>query len=69
MPSTPRYQSWRKVGGPAIECVTLADGPPGSESQAHVEQVVQPITRSRRLRPALSCRLGSGGGEWSSGCP
>ena len=30
-------------GGPAIECVTLTEGPPGIESQAHVEQVVAPI--------------------------
>ncbi|MBL0900059.1 MAG: Asp/Glu racemase, partial [Reyranella sp.] len=30
----------RITGGPAIECVTLKDGPPGIESQAHAEQVV-----------------------------
>jgi Asp/Glu/hydantoin racemase len=35
----------RMAGGPAIACVTLAEGPPGVESQAHVEQVVQPIVR------------------------
>ena len=33
----------RLQGGPAIECVTLRDGPPGIETQAHVEQVVAPI--------------------------
>ena len=33
----------RMNGGPLIECVTLKDGPPGIESQAHVEQVVGPI--------------------------
>jgi len=33
----------RMNGGPVIECVTLKDGPPGIESQAHVEQVVGPI--------------------------
>ena len=33
----------RMAGGPAIECVTLKDGPPGIETQAHVEQVVAPI--------------------------
>jgi allantoin racemase len=38
-------QPWRMAGGPAIECVTLADGPPGIETQAHVEQVVRPICR------------------------
>jgi Asp/Glu/Hydantoin racemase len=36
-------QPWRMAGGPAIECVTLAEGPPGIETQAHVEQVVPPI--------------------------
>jgi Asp/Glu/hydantoin racemase len=30
----------RMQGGPAIECVTLKDGPPGIENQGHVEQVV-----------------------------
>jgi Asp/Glu/hydantoin racemase len=35
----------RMAGGPAIECLTLAEGPPGIESQAHVEQVVQPVAR------------------------
>jgi Asp/Glu/hydantoin racemase len=33
----------RMPGGPAIECVTLKEGPPGIENQAHVEQVVGPI--------------------------
>jgi Asp/Glu/hydantoin racemase len=37
-------------GGPAIECVTLAEGPPGIETQAHVEQVVQPLCRLVRAR-------------------
>lgn len=40
----------RLAGGPAITCVTLADGPPGIETQAHVEQVVQPICRLVRAR-------------------
>jgi Asp/Glu/hydantoin racemase len=40
----------RMAGGPSIECVTLADGPPGIETQAHVEQVVQPIARLVRAR-------------------
>jgi Asp/Glu/hydantoin racemase len=40
----------RMAGGPEIECVTLAEGPPGIESQAHVEQVVQPILRFVRAR-------------------
>ena len=33
----------RMPGGPEIECVTLKEGPPGIESQAHVESVVAPI--------------------------
>ena len=41
---------WRMAGGPAIECVTLAEGPPGIETQAHVEQVVEPICRLVRTR-------------------
>jgi allantoin racemase len=43
-------QPWRMAGGPAIECVTLAEGPPGIETQAHVEQVVAPICRLVRAR-------------------
>ncbi|MCM0021226.1 MAG: aspartate/glutamate racemase family protein [Tagaea sp.] len=35
----------RVAGGPAIECVSLAEGPPGIETQAHVESVVQPLAR------------------------
>jgi Asp/Glu/hydantoin racemase len=41
---------WRMDGGPEIECVTLAEGPPGIETQAHVEQVVPPICRLVRAR-------------------
>jgi allantoin racemase len=41
---------WRMAGGPAIECVTLSEGPPGIETQAHVEQVVPPICRLVRAR-------------------
>ena len=50
----------RMAGGPAIECVTLAEGPPGIETQAHVEQVVQPLCRlvlGRRGRRGLRDRL------------
>jgi allantoin racemase len=41
---------WRMAGGPVIECVTLAEGPPGIEAQADVEQVVAPICRLVRAR-------------------
>jgi len=33
----------RMAGGPAIECVTLKEGPPGIETQEHVDSVVQPL--------------------------
>ena len=42
----------RLPGGPAIECMTLAEGPPGIESQAHIESVVQPVCRIVREREA-----------------
>ena len=40
----------RISGGPSIECVTLRDGPPGIETQAHVESVVAPISVMVRSR-------------------
>ena len=33
----------RMPGGPAIDCVTLAEGPPGIETQQHVDGVVFPL--------------------------
>jgi allantoin racemase len=35
----------RMAGGPAIECVTLGEGPPGVETQQHVDSVVAPLLR------------------------
>ena len=35
----------RMKGGPAIECVTLKEGPPGIETQEHVESVTLPLRR------------------------
>jgi allantoin racemase len=35
----------RIPGGPAVECVTLAEGPPGVETQQHVDGVVDPLIR------------------------
>jgi Asp/Glu/hydantoin racemase len=32
-------------GGPAIECLTLAEGPFGVESQVHADQVILPLVR------------------------
>src|SRR5262249_28902928 len=40
----------RMSGGPAIECVTIKEGPPGIETQAHVESVVAPISNTVRAR-------------------
>ena len=42
----------RLDGGPSIECATLAEGPPGIESDAHVQAVVAPITRFVASREA-----------------
>jgi Asp/Glu/hydantoin racemase len=33
----------RLAGGPAIDCVTLKEGPPGIETQQHVDGVVAPL--------------------------
>jgi Asp/Glu/hydantoin racemase len=35
----------RLPGGPEIECLTLAEGPPGIESQRHADGVVMPLCR------------------------
>ena len=35
----------RSPGGAEIECLTLAEGPPGIESQRHVDSVVLPLCR------------------------
>lgn len=40
----------RLVGGPSIECVTLAEGPPGIESQAQADAVIAPMCALIRAR-------------------
>lgn len=40
----------RVAGGPAIECDTLAQGPPGIESDADVANVVKPVCEYLRRR-------------------
>lgn len=40
----------RIPGGPEIECMTLAEGPPGIQSQADVESVVRPVARTVAAR-------------------
>ena len=42
----------RMAVGPAIECVTLKEGPPGIESQQHVDGVVAPLVALVRSREA-----------------
>src|ERR1700747_1233685 len=36
----------RIAGGPAIECLTLAEGPPGIESQSDADSVIAPLCRT-----------------------
>jgi allantoin racemase len=38
----------RMEGGPAIDCVTLKEGPPGIETQQHVDGVVAPLLKILR---------------------
>jgi Asp/Glu/hydantoin racemase len=38
----------RMSGGPAIDCVTLKEGPPGIETQQHVDGVVAPLLKMVR---------------------
>lgn len=40
----------RMTGGPAIDCVTLREGPPGIETQQHVDGVVAPLVALVRGR-------------------
>ena len=42
----------RMAGGPAIDCVTLKEGPPGIETQQHVDSVVQPLLNLVRAQDA-----------------
>ena len=40
----------RMPGGPAIDCVTLKEGPPGIETQQHVDGVVAPMLKLMRQK-------------------
>ena len=42
---------FRLGGGPAIECLTLEEGPFGIETQLHTDQVVLPLVRLVESRP------------------
>ena len=39
-------EGFRFGGGPAIDCMTLDEGPPGIETQRHVDEVVAPLCRA-----------------------
>lgn len=43
-------EGFRFPGGPAIECLTLDEGPFGIESQLHADQVVLPLVRLAERR-------------------
>jgi len=43
-------ESLRMAGGPPIECLTLAEGPPGIESQSDADGVIAPLCRTIRAR-------------------
>lgn len=45
---------FRLGGGPAIECLTLEEGPFGIESQVHCDRVVLPLVRLVESRPAAA---------------
>ena len=44
----------RLAGGPGIDCVTLAEGPPGIETQVQVDGVVAPLLALIRREPAAA---------------
>jgi Asp/Glu/hydantoin racemase len=48
----------RMQGGPEIICATLEEGPPGIETQEHVESVVLPIARYFEAHPADAYVIG-----------
>ena len=45
-------ESLRPGSGPAIDCLTLPEGPPGIETVAHIEGVVAPLLRLMEKNPA-----------------
>ena len=44
----------RMPGGPAIECLTLKEGPPGIETQQHVDGVIPHLVRTVKERDAAA---------------
>ena len=49
----------RRPGGPTIDCLTLKEGPPGIETQAHIDGVVAPLlarlTREAADAAVIAC--------------
>ena len=45
-------EPFRLGGGPAIECATLASGPPGIETQAHVDGITEKLMAYFTAHPA-----------------
>ena len=44
----------RWAGGPVIDCLTLSEGPPGIETQCHVDGVVAPLSDLIRTEDATT---------------
>ncbi len=55
----------RLPGGPKIECLTLAEGPPGIQSQMDVEQVTLPLVN---LVKGLDAKHGASAGAYVLAC-
>ncbi|MFM7010545.1 MAG: aspartate/glutamate racemase family protein [Betaproteobacteria bacterium] len=55
----------RLLGGPKIECLTLAEGPPGIQSQMDVEQVTLPLVD---LVKGLDAKHGASAGAYVLAC-
>ena len=55
----------RLPGGPKIECLTLAEGPPGIQSQMDVEQVTLPLVNLVR---GLDTKNGASAGAYVLAC-
>ena len=44
----------RWTGGPVIDCLTLREGPPGIETQCHVDGVISPLSDLIRAEDATT---------------
>ena len=55
----------RLPGGPVLKCLTLAEGPPGIQSQMDVEQVTLPLVK---LVKSLDAKHGDAAGAYVLAC-